>query len=116
MVDFCKLTGVGDYSPLIASFEIDRQDRTSRLLHHVCLRSFDKARMVGGAMAEYGVAGSIIADNQCSHLIELHLVRPDTFARFRRRIVLNIVRGTGLTIQATRPGPQDHRLTAWQDQ
>ena len=83
MVCFSKLPDIGDHSPTIASFEIDGQGRTSRLFHYVCLRSLDKARMVGGAVARYGMAGSIVApDNQRSHLIELHFVWSNTLARF----------------------------------
>jgi hypothetical protein len=59
--DFLKLTDIGDHSPTIAAFEIDSQGRASRLFHYVCLRSFDKTRMVEGAMAGYGMARSIVA-------------------------------------------------------
>src|SRR5438874_2237779 len=81
--NFCKLTDVGDHSPIIASFEIDSQKSTSRFFQYECLRSLDKARMVGGAMAGYGMAGSIVApDNKPSDLIELHFVWSNTLARF----------------------------------
>ena len=80
---FSKLPDIGDNSQIIASFEIDGQGRTSRLFHNVCLGSFDKTRMVGGVMAGYGMAGSIVTpDNQRSHLIELHFVWSNTLARF----------------------------------
>ena len=101
---FPKLTDIGDHSPIVASFEIDSQGRTSRLFHYVCLRCLDKARMVGRAMTGYGMAGSIVApDNQRSHLIQLHFIRADTFTRLRWLVVLNTIRGTGLTSQ--RPVP-----------
>ena len=68
---------LGDNRPIVASFEIDSQCRTSRLFQYVCLRSIDKARMVGGAMAGDGMAGNIVApDNQYPTLSSCTLYGP----------------------------------------